>query len=501
MSEQKQQPIISIDHVSMRFNLAKEKHESLKEYFVALLHGGVRFDEFFALSDVSFDIMPGDFYGLIGLNGSGKSTLLKVISGVYKPSAGKVTVNGTIAPLIELGAGFDMDLTARENIYLNGTVLGYTPKYIDSKFDDIVEFSELQEFLDVPLKNYSSGMVARLAFAVATMTKPDILIADEILSVGDFLFQEKCEKRMAELLSGGTTVILVSHSIEQIERMCNKVAWLDQPDLLTCVDHADAVFLYELSVRERTDLVEYCYQTRKDLYYSLEMSDVVAMAGERVMFDDKTMMYCPVRELRFEERIVKRLGDILVSVVGLVLTSPILLATALAIRLEDGGPVFYRQKRATYGGRVFEVYKFRSMRAQDGSIHVSAKKDDDRITKVGRIIRKFRIDELPQLINVLKSDMSIVGPRPEMLENVEKYTDDLPEFRYRLRAKAGLTGLAQIYGKYNTSPRDKLIMDLAYIQQYSVWLDLKLILRTALVLLTPEESTEAFEDKKTEEKP
>ena len=224
MAEQK--PIISIDHVSMRFNLSKEKHESLKEYFVALLHGGVRFDEFFALDDVSFDIMPGDFYGLIGLNGSGKSTLLKVISGVYKPSAGKVTVNGTIAPLIELGAGFDMDLTARENIYLNGTVLGYTPKYIDSKFDDIVEFSELQEFLDVPLKNYSSGMVARLAFAVATITKPDILIADEILSVGDFLFQEKCEKRMAELLSGGTTVILVSHSIDQIERMCNKDAVL-----------------------------------------------------------------------------------------------------------------------------------------------------------------------------------------------------------------------------------------------------------------------------------
>ena len=207
MAEQK--PIISIDHVSMRFNLAKEKHESLKEYFVALLHGGVRFDEFFALDDVSFDIMPGDFYGLIG----------------------SVTVNGTIAPLIELGAGFDMDLTARENIYLNGTVLGYTPKYIDSKFDDIVDFSELQDFLDVPLKNYSSGMVARLAFAVATMTKPDILIADEILSVGDFLVQEKCEKRMAELLSGGTTVILVSHSIDQIERMCNKVAWLDHGHL------------------------------------------------------------------------------------------------------------------------------------------------------------------------------------------------------------------------------------------------------------------------------
>ena len=224
-------PIIEVKNVSMRFNLAKEKHESLKEYFIALTHGGIRFDEFFALKDVTFDIMPGDFYGLIGLNGSGKSTLLKIISGVYKPSAGKVTVRGTIAPLIELGAGFDMDLTARENIFLNGTVLGYTPKYIRSKFDEIVDFSELKDFLDVPLKNYSSGMVARLAFAIATMTKPDILIADEILSVGDFLFQQKCEKRMAELMSGGTTVILVSHSIEQIERMCNKVAWLDHGHL------------------------------------------------------------------------------------------------------------------------------------------------------------------------------------------------------------------------------------------------------------------------------
>ena len=221
------QPIIEVRDVSMRFNLAKEKNESLKEYFLAMVKGKLHFDEFYALRDVNLTVMPGDFYGLIGLNGSGKSTLLKIISGVYKPSAGSCTVRGTIAPLIELGAGFDMDLTARENIYLNGTVLGFTPKYLDSKFDEIVEFSELREFLDVPLKNYSSGMVARLAFAVATITKPDILIADEILSVGDFLFQEKCEKRMQELMSGGTTVILVSHSIEQIERMCNKVAWIE----------------------------------------------------------------------------------------------------------------------------------------------------------------------------------------------------------------------------------------------------------------------------------
>ena len=225
------EPIIKVDNVSMCFNLSKEKHESLKEYFLAMVQGRLQYDEFYALKDVSLDIMPGDFYGLVGLNGSGKSTLLKTIAGVYKPSKGKVTVRGSIAPLIELGAGFDMDLTARENIYLNGTVLGFSPKYLDEKFDEIVEFSELQNFLDVPLKNYSSGMVARIGFAIATITKPDILIADEVLSVGDFLFQQKCEKRMQELMAGGTTVILVSHSIEQIERMCSKVAWLSHGHL------------------------------------------------------------------------------------------------------------------------------------------------------------------------------------------------------------------------------------------------------------------------------
>ena len=228
--------MIEVRNVSMRFNMAKEKHESLKEYFLAAVQGKLQFEEFYALRDVSFDVEKGDCYGLIGLNGSGKSTLLKVISGVFKPSQGSTVVHGTIAPLIELGAGFDMDLTARENIYLNGTVLGMTPKYIDSKFDEIVEFSELRDFLDVPLKNYSSGMVSRIAFSIATVTKPDVLIADEILSVGDFLFQEKCEKRMNELMGGGTTVILVSHSIDQIERLCNRVTWLEKGDVQTVCD-------------------------------------------------------------------------------------------------------------------------------------------------------------------------------------------------------------------------------------------------------------------------
>ena len=272
------------------------------------------------------------------------------------------------------------------------------------------------------------------------------------------------------------------------------VSYIDDWDLLMKVDEHEAVFIYNLAETERAGLVEYCYQRRKELYYSVELGDIVAMGGHRVLFEDKSMIYAPVKGLTFEQRIIKRLMDIVIALVGLVLASPFMIVTAIAIKLEDHGPVFYKQNRATYGGKVFQVLKFRSMKVQ-GSVHRSATKDDDRITKVGRIIRKFRIDELPQLINVLKSDMSIVGPRPEMVENVEKYTQELPEFAYRLRAKAGLTGMAQIYGKYNTSPKDKLILDLTYIAQYSVWLDLKLILRTVLVLLTPDESTEGFEQK------
>lgn len=278
-----------------------------------------------------------------------------------------------------------------------------------------------------------------------------------------------------------------------------RIAYIDEEDILTQIDAHEAIFIYNLAVSERTSLIEYCYDRKKDVYYSLELTDVVALGGTRVMFDDKNMMRATAKGMSFEQRIVKRLMDIGVAGVGLLLTSPILLATAIAIKLEDGGPVFFKQKRATYAGRVFEVIKFRSMKVE-GSVNRSVTKDDDRITKVGRVIRKFRIDELPQLINVLRSDMSIVGPRPEMMENVNKYTAELPEFSYRLRAKAGLTGYAQIYGRYNTSPKDKLIMDMTYIAQYSIKLDVKLILRTILVLLTPEESTEAFEVKKTEEK-
>ena len=219
---------VELRDVEMHFNMSKEKLESLKEYFLKLAKRQLMFEDFGALDHVSCDIKKGDVFGIVGLNGSGKSTTLKIISGILQPTKGTVEVNGVIAPLIELGAGFDMDLTARENIYLNGSVLGYSKKFMDSKFDEIVEFSEMQEFLDVPMKNYSSGMVARIGFAIATVTTPDILIVDEILAVGDFLFQQKCEERINRMMNDDTTVIIVSHSIDQIERLCKHCLWLEK---------------------------------------------------------------------------------------------------------------------------------------------------------------------------------------------------------------------------------------------------------------------------------
>lgn len=217
------------EDVSMIFNIASEQYNSLKEYFIAAARRELTFKEFRALDHVSFEVKRGEAFGLVGTNGSGKSTMLKIIAGVLEPSSGKVSVHGTIAPLIELGAGFDMELTAKENIYLNGALLGYRKDFIDEHFQDIVDFAELDGFMDMPLKNYSSGMVARIAFAIATVTEPDILIVDETLSVGDFLFQQKCERRIKELVeSDNVTVLLVSHDISLVERICDRVCWIEK---------------------------------------------------------------------------------------------------------------------------------------------------------------------------------------------------------------------------------------------------------------------------------
>lgn len=219
--------MIEVNHVTIKFNLMEEKVDSLKEYIIRLLHGKLFFNEFIALDNVSFSINKGDIVGIIGYNGAGKSTLLKIIAGVLKPTNGTVITKGTIAPLIEVGVGFDMDLTARENIFLNGALLGYSRKFIQSKFNEIVDFAELRNFLDVPVKNFSSGMYARLGFSIATAVNPDILIVDEILSVGDFKFQQKSRKRIDEMIRQGVTVVLVSHEIEMIEELCHKVIWLE----------------------------------------------------------------------------------------------------------------------------------------------------------------------------------------------------------------------------------------------------------------------------------
>ncbi len=224
--------MIEVNNVSMRFNLGVEKGFSIKQAFVDLFDAEKRKEkkkqeEFWALKDVTFEVNKGEVIGFIGSNGAGKSTLLKVVAGVMKPTKGEVKAYGNICPMIELGAGFDPQLTARENIYLNGAVMGYSKELIDSKFEEIVEFSELRNFLDVPVQNFSSGMVARLAFSIATIVDPEILIVDEILSVGDIAFQAKSEQKMLSMINGGTTVLFVSHSIGQIQKLCDKIVWIE----------------------------------------------------------------------------------------------------------------------------------------------------------------------------------------------------------------------------------------------------------------------------------
>jgi len=219
--------MIKAENVSVKYLMTYDRIKSIKEYLVQMAKGKIRYEEFWALKNVSFEVKKGEVLGIIGHNGAGKSTLLKVISGILKPTTGKVQVNGTIVPMLELGSGFDFDLTGRENVFLNGAILGYSEQFLKEKYEEIVAFSELGQFIDVPLRNYSSGMVMRLAFSIATVVKPDILIVDEILAVGDADFQEKSKARMLELMSGGTTVLLVSHNLAQIREMCDQVVWLE----------------------------------------------------------------------------------------------------------------------------------------------------------------------------------------------------------------------------------------------------------------------------------
>ena len=239
--------IITIRDASVRFNLAMQRRMSLKDYAARLLKKDMRFQEFFALRHINLDVKRGESWGFVGRNGSGKSTLLKLVTGILHPYEGEIAVSCTVAPLLELGAGFDMELTGRENVMMNGLILGMTEQQVMDKFEDIVSFSELEQFLDVPVKNYSSGMRARLGFAVATAARADILIADEVLSTGDRKFQQKCENRMQDLLDGGTTLLFVSHSAEAVQRMCGKAMWLDQGEIQMVGDTKSVLAAYEKS--------------------------------------------------------------------------------------------------------------------------------------------------------------------------------------------------------------------------------------------------------------
>lgn len=291
IEEDDRETMIKVENVGMTFNMASEQLNSLKEYAIALFKRNLFFKELRALNDISFEVKKGDVYGIVGTNGSGKSTLLKIVAGVLEPTDGKVTINGSIAPLIELGAGFDMELTARENIYLNGALLGYSNDFIDEHFDAIVEFAEIDKFLDMPMKNYSSGMVARIAFAIATVIVPEILIVDEVLSVGDFMFQKKCEDRIQELIKDhGTTVLIVSHSIEQVQRLCNKAIWIEKGKTRINGTAEDVCSIYSL-IGGRTGSLE-AEKTIIDAH--IKTKDIVLEDIDDYYYDSRSNSACEV---------------------------------------------------------------------------------------------------------------------------------------------------------------------------------------------------------------
>lgn len=279
----------------------------------------------------------------------------------------------------------------------------------------------------------------------------------------------------------------------QMQYKVERVVDYRRNDIEDIIAKMDTVFLYDVPMHERTDIINYCYEHLINIYINPEVTDIVENLAEYYLLDDVSMLNFNVEGLTLEQRFFKRTFDIVVSALAILISSPIWLIAAIAIKVGDGGPVFFKQQRATRDGRVFKVYKFRTMKVNAGNRSATA--DDDRITKAGHILRKTRMDELPQFLNIFLGDMSFVGPRPEMLENVYSYTEELPEFKYRLRVKAGLTGYAQIAGKYNTTPKDKLIMDMMYIERYSFWSDIKLCFQT-LIVLVKSDSTEGFQERK-----
>ena len=251
VAQDERETVIKVEHLSMKFNLNKEKVDNLKEYMIRLVKGKIEYEKFVALNDINFEIKRGDRLAILGFNGAGKSTLLKTIVGVYKPTEGTVYKTGVIAPLLELGAGFDPNYTGRENIYLYGAILGYSHEYIEERIEDIIAFSELGHFIEVPVKNYSSGMRARLGFSIATAVDPDVLILDEVLSVGDAKFRKKSLAKVQSMFDNGVTVLFVSHNIEQVKAICNKAILLEKGQIIAQGDVNDVADIYEEKVKKK----------------------------------------------------------------------------------------------------------------------------------------------------------------------------------------------------------------------------------------------------------
>lgn len=357
-------------------------------------------------------------------------------------------------------------------------------------FTDIITYIQLMVMNTITPSVYALRFVSIKAL-ILTVIGQIVIIVIFVYAGNALFFTIHAPEKCYVVTSSQEALDEIVRGILKFKKQYRIVGILDYRDthVLEKLKDADTVFLYDVPIFQRSEITNFCYKTRKNVYFNPEIEDIVEMTSEYYLLDDISVLNYNVKGLTMEQRIIKRCIDIAGSLVMGIVSSPIWIVSAIAIKVYDGGSILFKQKRATINGTVFEVYKFRTMKEHVENRSVT--EDDDRITPPGRILRKIRMDELPQLLNILKGNMSFVGPRPEMLENVEAYTEALPEFRYRLRVKAGLTGYAQIAGKYNTTPKDKLMMDLMYIENYSVFKDIQLLFQTAIVLLKSD-STEAF---------
>lgn len=359
---------------------------------------------------------------------------------------------------------------------------------------DIITYLQLQ-IMNVNANNNDSlellGMDALLLLGAMAIQLSAIV---GLTYLGNFIFFQIHPPKKCCVVSGSpadTALICGKIRIFDKQFTITDIADYRDADLQNKIRRSQTIMLFHLPAHVHQELIEYCYKCQKDIYFDLSIADILAQNAGSFLLDDVLMTAHTRQGLSAKQRFFKRALDLFGALAGLILASPFMLAAAIAIKLDDGGPIFYRQDRLTRGDRIFRIYKFRTMRPDANGREYSALKSDERITKAGRWLRRARIDELPQLINILKGDMSMVGPRPEILSNFNRYITDLPEYSYRCRVKAGLTGYAQIAGKYNTNPREKLMMDISYIENYSFWLDIKLMLKT-LTVFFKNDSTEAF---------